>query len=362
MLPLARIQAVIGRGFRVASDAEQRAEGIERVEPAVKAERELVEVGLQMLRAHAVMCALQPRFEVRKNEVDHRQVVLSPLGLSAFDHRKVLIAARAERGVARQAIRYHHRSRLDSGLYKAAQSLFATVRHGLQAEPTGIAPTLAELGVAFLGLSLADLNGGDHKRLVVHTLAAAVGCAADPCFVNLDMILGRAADPVTIRSDHSGAQFVQKLERGFVAGNVKLPLELHGRHSRRHAGNEIGAPEPSRDRHLGPFHNRAGGQCHIAPTSLAAQHTGPGREAVGRAGGRTMRAFKPIFPSDLFEIGSARCVIGEKPLEFGQGFGKRQIAAPVNVLSPGGAVHARITSTSICGCQPDRHGSLDQAL
>jgi len=65
MFPVARIQTVIGRGFRVACNAEQRTEGVERVEAPVKAERELIQIGLQMLRADTVMRSLQPRFEIR---------------------------------------------------------------------------------------------------------------------------------------------------------------------------------------------------------------------------------------------------------------------------------------------------------
>lgn len=51
VFPLTAVKFVIGRAFVARADAEQRAEGVKRVEPAVKAERELIEVGLQMLRA-----------------------------------------------------------------------------------------------------------------------------------------------------------------------------------------------------------------------------------------------------------------------------------------------------------------------
>ena len=44
--PVAGIKLGIGRRFYIASDAEQRAEGVERVEAAVEAKREFVEVGL----------------------------------------------------------------------------------------------------------------------------------------------------------------------------------------------------------------------------------------------------------------------------------------------------------------------------
>ncbi len=44
--PRAGIKFGIGRRLSPARDAEQRAEGVERVEPSVEAERELIEVGL----------------------------------------------------------------------------------------------------------------------------------------------------------------------------------------------------------------------------------------------------------------------------------------------------------------------------
>jgi hypothetical protein len=44
--PRAGIKVGVGRRLNPARDAEQRAEGVERVEPSVEAERELIEVGL----------------------------------------------------------------------------------------------------------------------------------------------------------------------------------------------------------------------------------------------------------------------------------------------------------------------------
>ena len=75
MLPRSFVQPVIGRAFAVRPDAEQRAECIEGVEAAIEPERELVEVGLQVLRLDApVVRPLQPRLEVRKDKVNDGQV------------------------------------------------------------------------------------------------------------------------------------------------------------------------------------------------------------------------------------------------------------------------------------------------
>ena len=70
VFPISTVKVGIRRAFAVGADAEQRAEGVERVEPAVKAERKFVEVGLQVVGLQvfglnaAVMRPLQPCFQV----------------------------------------------------------------------------------------------------------------------------------------------------------------------------------------------------------------------------------------------------------------------------------------------------------
>lgn len=60
MLPSSFVNPGIGRAFPVGPDAEQRPECIEGIEAAVKAERELIEVGLQVLRFAAPKVAADP--------------------------------------------------------------------------------------------------------------------------------------------------------------------------------------------------------------------------------------------------------------------------------------------------------------
>jgi hypothetical protein len=79
VLPLAGVEVGVRRTLGPAADPEQRPEGVERVEAPVEAERELVEVRLEVLRRDAVMDAVQPRLEVRVDEVDQRQVLLGDL-------------------------------------------------------------------------------------------------------------------------------------------------------------------------------------------------------------------------------------------------------------------------------------------
>src|SRR2546423_15132992 len=98
------------------------------------------------------------------------------------------------------------------------------------------------------------------------------------------MIPRLATDPVAIGSDHAGAEFVKDLERRLVAVQAKLTLELDGRHAWRVARNEIGGPEPDRQRRAGPLHHRASRQCVIALTVPASENVRPVGKAVGFAG------------------------------------------------------------------------------
>ena len=95
VFPCAGIEVGIGRGLGAARDAEQRAEGVERVEAPIEAERELVEVGLEMLRAHAMVDAVEPGLQVGEDEVDHRHELFGNLGVVAFGNCMVVVASLA---------------------------------------------------------------------------------------------------------------------------------------------------------------------------------------------------------------------------------------------------------------------------
>src|SRR5271157_4385050 len=95
------------------------------------------------------------------------------------------------------------------------------------------------------------------------------------------MIPRLATDPVATGSDHAGAEFVEDLERRLVAVQAKLALELDGRDAWRMARNQVGGPEPDRQRRAGPLHDRAGRQRIIPLTFTAPQNLRPVGEAVG---------------------------------------------------------------------------------
>jgi hypothetical protein len=75
MIPVSIIQLGVGRSLRLGRQAEQAAERVERVEAPIEPERELVEVRLQVVGAHPVVRAVDPRLQVAEHEVDDRQVL-----------------------------------------------------------------------------------------------------------------------------------------------------------------------------------------------------------------------------------------------------------------------------------------------
>src|ERR1700719_2438905 len=141
------------------------------------------------------------------------------------------------------------------------------------------------------------------------------------------MIPRLATDAVATGSDHAGAEFVEDLERGLVAVQAKLALELDGRDVWRMARNQVGGPEPDRQRRAGPLHDRAGLQ-HIIPLTFAAPQTLlPVGEAVGFAGFATPFADEPVAPADGFKVSSASRIVRKEALALGQCTRKGQIRA-----------------------------------
>jgi hypothetical protein len=330
MLPLAAVEPVIGRAFAVRPDAQERAKGVERVEAAVKAEGELVEVGLQVLGAdRAMVRAAEPSLQVAENQVDDGQELFGYGRVATLDHGEVLVSERTERVVAVPCVRDDHRARRDGRFHKSRQCLSAAIGHDFQAQPASIPAATAFGLVALFGRPLTDLDGGYHERLIigVDALAFAARHAADVRFVDFDVVAPAeiAADPVAALPDHARPQLVQNLERRFVNREAKLPLELHGGNSRRHRRDQIGAPKPRRQGRVRALHHSPDRQGRLLAALPAGQDAGPRRHAERLALGLAMRANEAFRPLGALKIGRARGIVREKPLEIPQGLGERQM-------------------------------------
>lgn len=330
MLPSSIVNPGIGRAFAVGPDAEQRAESVERVEAAVKPEREFIQVGLQVLRLDApVVRPLQPRLEVRKNEVDDWQKFLGYFRVASFDNGQMRVAAHAEFVIGRRGVRDDHRTRFNGLFYKADQRLSRAVGDDFQPQPASVAAPAPCGLVTLLGRSGSDLDGGGNQNGIIGLGALTLSAhhATNPSFIYFDVIAAPkvAADPVTTLSDHASAQLVQDLERGFVSREAKLALELNGRHARRHAGNEIGRPKPDRQRRVRALHHGIDRERRLLAARPARQNAGPRGHAERLALGVAVRANETLGPLRALKIPRARVVVFEQPLEVPERLGERQV-------------------------------------
>src|SRR4249920_2114370 len=157
-------------------------------------------------------------------------------GSPRFSDGEVFVAALGEAGVAAPVVGDERRARHNGALNEAAERLRAAVRHDGEPNPPGIATTLplVELGAR---LALANLHSAGDKNLIVDATAFAARPAANPGFIDFDVIAGPAADPVLIRAHHPRAELVEDLERCLVARQAKLSPKLHGRHAGCLAGH-----------------------------------------------------------------------------------------------------------------------------
>ena len=330
VLPVARVKLGVSGSGDIASDSEQGPEGVERAESPVEAECELVEVGLEVLVAHAVMNATQPRLQVGEDEMNDRQILLSDLGVASLGDGEVFVAALGEAGIAGPIVGDDRRTRSNGALDKAAERFRAAVWHDSESDTSGVATALPliELGSR---LALSHFNGAGDKKLVVNAPALAARAAADPGFVDFDMVAGLAADAVLIRPNHTSAELVEDLKGGFVTGKPDLALELCGRHAGRLAGNQIGRPEPYAQRRMGALHDRPRRQPGVAAALSTAQDAGPAGEAERLCRRLAMGADEPVTPPRLLQAGGTGRVIREKSLKLGKRPRKRKVFALRNI-------------------------------
>ncbi len=196
-----------------------------------------------MLMTDAMMGSCKPCLQISENEVDDRQILFGNLGRAAFGDGEVIVATLGEAGIPTPVISDDLCAGRNRSLNEAAKRLRATVRDNGEPYTTGVSPALAlvELGPR---LSLADLNGSGDKDFIVDAPAFSVGSTSDIAFVDFDVLAGIAAYPILIWAHHAGAELMENLEGRLVPGDAQLPLKLHGRHTWRLTGHQIGSPKP----------------------------------------------------------------------------------------------------------------------
>ncbi len=153
----------------------------------------------------------------------------------------------------------------------------------------------------------------------------ASGAASHPGFIGLDVLSGRAPDPVLIGPHHAGSELVEYLEGGLVARQSELPLELNSRDARRLAGNQVGRPEPYGERRVRALHDGSGGEVAIALAVAASKNGGAVGESVGITRRSAIDTNEAITPSGALKVSRACRFIWKQALKLGQRTRKRQV-------------------------------------
>ena len=290
-----------------------------------------------MLMTDAMMGSRKPGLQISENEVDDRQILFGNLGIAAFGDGEVIVATLGEAGIPTPVISDDLCAGRNRSLNEAAKRLRATVRDNGESDTTGISPALAlvELGPR---LPLADLNGSGDKDFIVDAPAFSVGSPSDIAFVDFDVLAGIAAYPILIWAHHAGAELMENLEGRLVPGDAQLPLKLHGRHTWRLTGHQIGSPEPDIQRRMRTFHHCPHRQSCVSSACAASKDTGTTWKSQGIAHRRAIRADESIAPTQFQQVTCAGLVIREKPLELWKRARERKIVALMNVHEHGSAI------------------------
>jgi hypothetical protein len=136
-------------------------------------------------------------------------------------------------------------------------------------------------------------------------------------FVYLDGMGG--ADGVAVWPHHARAELVKHCECRLIGSDAKLALKLKGGLAWRLRRHGIGAPKPSRERHVARLHDRPGGKRRIFLTGATAQYNRRARcETIRLASSPTFRAREAVWPAHCLQIASASPIIRKDSLEFGK--------------------------------------------
>ena len=327
-----------------------------RVEAPVKAERELIEIGLKMLMADTVMDADEPRFQIGEDEMDDRQIVLGNLWVAALGNGKVFIPALAEAGISTPIVSDGQRPRSNGALHEPTKRVGAPIGYYGEPDTPGIASVLS-LVLRGSRFPMTNLDGTSDENLVVDTPAFAASPSTNPCLVYLNMFPRLAADTILIGPHHASAELVENAEGRLIARQAKLSLKLNRRDAGRLAGDQISRPKPCAQRHMAAFHDGANRQARIVAALATAQDTGTSGDAEGIACGMAMRTDEAVAPSSFFHVGSTLRFIGKKLLKLWKRPRKGQVVTLKDVHGSLSIIHTK-SIPSGCVRQADRQGCV----
>lgn len=283
-----------------------------------------------MLVTYPMVDAVKPSLQISEGCVDNRQKLFGNLRVAALGDGDVPIPSVGEIVVTFPVISNNTCVWLNRLLNEAAKRLRAPVWYNGETDAPCVPPALplVELGAR---LALANLNSTSHNALIVNATAFAACPPADISLIDLDVLIGFAANPVLSGPHHAGAELVEDLECRLIAGQPKLSLKLYRRYSRRLTGNQIGSPEPEVKGRMRPFHHSPCLQACVSLTFTASKHVGFVGKPNGLPSRFTMRAQKPVRPTQFLQVSSAGINVVEKPLELRKGVRERQVVTVMYV-------------------------------
>jgi len=223
--------------------------------PAVEAEDEFIEVGLEVFAAQPVIDAQGPDLEVGEDPVDPGQ---DDVGSHLADDMGIVgDAGGAE--ISGPAIGLGGSTGAEVGGEEGVEAGGRVVGHLAQANATGAKA------------AVFDLDGADDQHFALMAAPATAGdrvvlaAARDFGFIDLD----EAGQGAATRREHAAAQLGADQPRRLVGAESELALQLQSRDAIGVGSHQISGPEPGGQRQLGVMHDGSGSDRGLATAAGA---------------------------------------------------------------------------------------------
>src|SRR5712671_8025898 len=275
--------------------------------PAVEAEDEFIEIGLEVLAAQPVVDAQGPDLEVGEDAVNPGQ---DDMGGHPADNVGIVGDAGGA-GISGPTIRLGDGAGGNIGGEESVEADSRVIRDLAEADAAGAKP------------AVLDFDGADNQHFALMAAPATARdrivftAARDFGFINLDEAGQRAA----ARREHAAAQLGADQPRRLVGAESELPLQLQGRDAIGVGGHQISGPEPGGQRQIGVVHDGSGSDRGLPTAAGALIGPGLGFQPPSLTTAAA-RAYKPVRPARRDKVFSAGGFIAEALLELGQGAGK----------------------------------------
>ena len=172
VLPFPGVKLGVSRGNGPRRDPQHGVEGIHRVKPTVEAEHEFIEVCLEMVRLDTTMMgAVDPCFQVAKNEMDHWKVRLRLLRVAIECQRLMVVSEARQLTVAYPSVSAYRGAGVDILRDKGSEraGIAAGERRWLAGDYPETETACIDAALVGLTVSLAraDFHGANYGGLVM---------------------------------------------------------------------------------------------------------------------------------------------------------------------------------------------------